>query len=357
MRLLLNHGRIIHTKSRKKMYRVATVLGFTILLLCFVFDREYFGEKISKEMQRISEKPGSETETEISIVEEVETMAPENESGFIIDAPQCLWGTWRVTQMFWEGPGFEDCEDWDEMKNLEITFLPDKICFEGKTKEIYTYSSRLSAVYRGDKGDGVILPAYPESEADSYGIEGNYVLQIYLKSVMDSEEDFLPAYFYRLISDDEMIVKNANLKHKAVKIKDIEVEEEVGFEVGEPEDICNGTWEIVEEIEPGKDSIDCIGDVLDVRVWNENGIERTGMISECRVFSSDNEKVKDIAEKCSIADRSSLVVYYRFADSVGWDGMIVKDPMNVILVKENAFYLAKRISDPKGKDMIYEQSI
>lgn len=136
----------------------------------------------------------------------------------------------------------------------------------------------------------------------------------------------------------------------------------MGFEVGEPEDICNGTWEIVEEIEPGKDSIDCIGDVLEVRLCDlRNGRKenayRTDMISECRVFSSDNEKVKDIAEKCSIADRSSLVVYYKFADSVGWDGMIVKDPMNVILVKGNAFYLAKRISDPKGKDMIYEQSI
>lgn len=46
-----------------------------------------------------------------------------------------------------------------------------------------------------------------------------------------------------------------------------------------------------------------------------------------------------------------------FEDCEDWDGMIVKDPMNVILVKENAFYLAKRISDPKGKDMIYEQSI
>ena len=267
-----------------------------------------------------------------------------DKANYTINASQCLWGTWKITQSWFGGLGFQECKVEDEKKNMEITFLPRQCCFGDTAVQIDHYASRLIAVSDESRYN------YGESSR-SLGMKGNYALEVW---AYDTEKEiFLPFTHVVLISDREMIVFDGRLMHKAIKIEDQEVEEDIGFDVWEIGDVCNGKWKIAEEISLKRDSEIHVGDIVEVRVWC--GLRETGDVPYCRAFSLNDNGVKELARSFAISDNSSLMVCYEFAEDFGWDKMIVKDTMNVILVKGDAYYLAKRISDAE-EDGIYDVS-
>lgn len=362
---------------RGKIYKAAFILGLVLLLFYVAFGKDDFSEEKVKEIQEssifsINEKELEESETEeieriLSIIqepttnesengvfetethaaEETEIQEPVSMKDSVINESQCLWGTWRLTQKFWGGTGFRDCENGDEMKNLEAIFLPDKMIFGDIAVEISYYSSRLAAVYRGDDKEIKHSAGYPGGDAELCGIMGNYVLEVDANFV-DSPEIAAIGYpdtlFTRvaLISDEEMILRAGNARYKAVKIQDCEVEEDAGFKVWESvAEFAQGSWKITEAIGSRDDS-----EIDDGKIGKfvEVSIPYSGSDFLCRGYSLNDDRVRELAEWLDIFDESSLMVSYELRGNVEWDEMIIKDKIHAFFVKGNVFYLAERVS-------------
>lgn len=313
-------------------------------------EMDTYSEITTEEIQAkstTSETENAVFETETQTVEETEIQEPASRKDPVINASQCLWGTWRLTQKFWGGTGFRDCEDGDEMKNLEATFLPDKIFFEDIAVEISHYSSRLAAVYRGDDEEIKLSAGYPEDDAELCGIKGNYVLEVDASFVdfHDIEAVGYPNTLFTtvtLISDNEMILRAGRARYKAVKIQECEVEEDAGFKVWESvAEFAKGSWEITEAIGSRDDS-----EIDEGKIGKPVGIHIPYYGSDylCRGYSLNDVRVRELAEWLDISDESSLMVSYELRGNVDWDEMIIKD---------NAYYLAERVS---SETPIYYQS-
>lgn len=130
---------------RGKIYKAAFILGLVLLLFYVAFGKDAFSEEMAKEipessidfnnekgleeseteeieriLSTVQESTTNETEngvfeTETHAAEEREIQEPVSMKDSVINESQCLWGTWRLTQKFWGGTGFRDCEDGDEM--------------------------------------------------------------------------------------------------------------------------------------------------------------------------------------------------------------------------------------------------
>lgn len=347
---------------RGKIYKIVSVFVFALSLFYVAFGKDDFSEEKVKEIQESSISSNNENEveesevvlsviqeptdgeTKILAVEETEIQEPISRKELVINTSQCLWGTWRLTQKYSVGKGFQNCEDGDEMKNLEAIFLPDKIIFGDITEEVSYYASRLAGVYRGDDEEMQYAAGYPGITAELSGIKGNYVLEVDANFGENATVEYPDTLFttVALISDEEMILRAGNARYKAVKIQDCEVEEDVGFKVWESvAEFAQGSWKITEAIGSRDDSkIDDgkIGNFVEVQ------IPYSGSDFLCRGYSLNDDRVKELADWLGIFDESSLMVSYELRGNVEWDEMIIRDEMHAIFVKGNVFYLAERVS-------------
>lgn len=351
-----------------KIYKAVFILGFASLIFYVVFCREEFqkgkpGDNLDGSIEFDSKKETEEPETEVadtalsavqeSADEETETTAgileteilPDSYEGtkfryrkdYAMDASQCLWGTWKVTQRYFGEGGLQECEDGDEMKDMEITFLPDKILIEDMDIDegIYEYEARLIAVYEGDE---YISARYSKKVGDLKGVKGSYVLEIMWRC-KEGVVIQIPLVRIEIIADDEIIIHRYKREYKAVKIEDVEIEEDkdMDFCMDRPDaGIANGEWLITEANEkvfPGAK----LGTQVSIGTGN------TDVVS-CRAISLDGEGVKESAERLKITGGGSFIVYCKLGGGF-WDEMIVKDSRSAVFVKDGAFFQATRIGD------------
>jgi len=336
----------LEDEVREKIYKAVFVLGFASFLFYVALGKDAFSGEMAKEILESSmnfnrEKELEESETEVSEMILSGIQEPVSRKDPVINASQCLWGTWRLTQKFWGGEGFLDCEDGDEMKDLEATFLPDKIIFGNTTAEVSKYASRLAGVYKGDDEELKYAAGYPVGDAKLCGIKGSYVLEVAASFDGNAIVNYPDSLFSRvtLISDEEMILFDGNARYKAVKIQDCEAEKDAGFKVWERvAEFAQGCWKITEAIGSRDDS-----EIEDGEIGKLVGVYIINFLC-CRGYSSNDDRVRELAEWLDISDKSSLVVIYELSGDFEWDEMIIRDEMHAIFIKGDAYYLAERES-------------
>lgn len=354
-----------------KIYKAVFILGFASLIFYVVFCREEFqkgkaGDNldggIALDSKKETEEPETETaDTALSAVQESADEETESTAGILetetlpnslkgrkywyrkdyaMDASQCLWGTWKVTQRYFGEGGLRECEDGDEIKDMEITFLPDKIIIEDMDidEELYEYEARLISVYDGEE---YISARYSKKVADLKGVKGSYVLEVtwWCREGGAILIQQLPLIKIGIIAQDEIIIQYYKREFKAVKIEDVEIgeDEDIDFYMGWPDaGIANGEWVITEANEkvfPGAKA----GTKVSIGTGN------TDVVS-CRAVSLDDEGVKESAERLKITGGGSFIVYCKLGGGF-WDEMIVKDSRSAVFVKDGAFFQATRIGD------------
>lgn len=355
----------------EKIYKTVFILGFVSLLFYTAFAREELqkgkaGDNLDGGIALDSKKETEEPETEgadtaLSAVQESADEETESTTGILetetlpnslkgrkygyrkdyaMDASQCLWGTWKVTQRYFGEGGLRKCEDGDEIKDMEITFLPDKIIIEDMDidEELYEYEARLISVYEGEE---YISARYSKKVADLKGVKGSYVLEIMwrCKEGVVIQIQQIPLVRIEIIADDEIIIHRYKREYKAVKIEDMEIgeDEDIDFCMDRPDaGIANGEWLITEANEKVFSGVK-LGTQVSIGTGN------TDVVS-CRAVSLDDEGVKESAERLKITGGGSFIMYCKLGGGF-WDEMIVKDSRNAVFVKDGAFFQATRIGD------------
>ncbi len=249
---------------------------------------------------------------------------------------QCIWGEWRINEMYFGGAGWQECED--ERKGVCIQFLPDKIVYDGQAAGVTTYHNQLLAIEDRNA-------LFHEVKLKDLGFAGDYFLE-FEASYTDIRQDVCPFSFFLLLNDTELIILSGRAMYKAEKTG--EIEEYKPLEASDSYSMCYGSWEIIGNVE-GKEE-----------TKSEQHIEKEFMTSKelnsfaaCRVFSVKNEKVYELANLMDV-DNNTYVCCYEFSEDYYWDEMIMKDRMTAILIKENKWYWAKRKSDSVENGVYHE---
>lgn len=290
---------------------------------------EFLDEMPENEEMNVAQETVNELmqqDTQINVEEEKEEM--------FSDIQQCIWGEWKINEMYYGGVGWQECID--KKKGMHIQFLPDSIICNGQATDINMYYNQLLAIEDEDA-------RYFEVKFRELGFRGDYYLD-FEASYVDIEQDVCPFKFFLLVSDTELIILSGKSMYKAEKVKDIEESEPLGFDG--LYNICYGLWEITGNVEQneGIKSTKYIGEEF------LTGRNLDSFVS-CRVFSVKNEKISELVELMDTGN-NAYICCYKFSGNCFWDEMIIQDEMTAIVVKAGNLYWAKRKSDPAA-DGIY----
>ena len=244
---------------------------------------------------------------------------------------QYIWGVWQIT-------GIREGDTWDETDELVgavYEMLPESCSYKSKT---WSYTVELGGYeaspivrwFEYNIGNMLPTPAgyYLSFGEVKPGEEYARSRSAFSPCILTDEKEML-AFWGRRVYRMEKVVDYDDI---------VEGKDFFRADYG----LWSGEWVVTEVLKSEKhDAEEYIG--MNFSTMEDNEI--------CDFYLVDigEKSIEKLVEAMGL-ENEFFVVFYEFSEDCFWDKMILKDEMTVVLVKDNNYFWAKRMSekDPAG---------
>ena len=235
-----------------------------------------------------------------------------------------IWGIWSINTVSSDG---NYGEYWG---TYELS--PDSVSFRSEIVDVDDSFTEVEQYYISP-----VLTRY--RSADSwFKLPGNYFLQVEING--DALTPFTELF---LVDENRMVGYSGRVPFLLEKIEEYEETEEnrhFDFVPTEHGFWC-GEWEVMGSLRINEgDSEQYIGMNFDTSGKDSERKKITGLYP----IAVEEESIEKLVEEMELEDETS-VIFCDFSDDCFWDQMILKDEMTVVLVKDDNYFWAKRISE------------
>ncbi|WP_419648853.1 hypothetical protein, partial [Waltera sp.] len=244
---------------------------------------------------------------------------------------QYIWGVWQIT-------GIREGDTWDETDELVgavYEMLPESCSYKSKT---WSYTVELGGYeaspivrwFEYNIGNMLPTPAgyYLSFGEVKPGEEYARSRSAFSPCILTDEKEML-AFWGRRVYRMEKVVDYDDI---------VEGKDFFRADYG----LWSGEWVVTEVLKSEQhDAEEYIG--MNFSTMEDNEI--------CDFYLVDigEKSIEKLVEAMGL-ENEFFVVFYEFSEDCFWDKMILKDEMTVVLVKDNNYFWAKRMSekDPAG---------
>ena len=246
---------------------------------------------------------------------------------------QYIWGVWQIT-------GIREGDTWDETDELVgavYEMLPESCSYKSKT---WSYTVELGGYeaspivrwFEYNIGNMLPTPAgyYLSFGEVKPGEEYARSRSAFSPCILTDEKEML-AFWGRRVYRMEKVVDYDDI---------VEGKDFFRADYG----LWSGEWVVTEVLKSEQhDAEEYIGMNFSTKSMEDNEI------CDFYLVDTGEKSIEKLVEAMGL-ENEFFVVFYEFSEDCFWDKMILKDEMTVVLVKDNNYFWAKRMSekDPAG---------